>query len=298
MSDATIYLLWDGLQFLINGLTQGSIYALVALGYTMVYGIIRLVNFAHGEFLMLGSMGAFYAYRFGLPLPIVLLTAIAVAAFFALLTEKCVYRPVRNENRITSLMTAIGASLFFQYSGQVLFGASPKKLPDLIEEKYFNFYDVSISSSQLLIIGMTLVVMLLLYLLVHFTKIGKAMRAVSFNPKAAELSGINTQFVISFTFFIGAALAGLSGVLLSNIMTVEPLMGTMLGLKAFIAAVLGGIGHIPGAFLGGLILGIFENLVAGFYKASFRDIVSFVILIVLLMIRPQGILGKNQREKI
>ena len=298
MSQDTIYFLWDCLQYFINGITQGSLYALVALGYTMVYGIIRLVNFAHGEFLMIGAMTGFYTLKLGLPMPVAIVTSMLGAGIIAVITERIIYRPIRNASRVTSLITAIGASLLFQYSGQLIFGADPKTLPPIIEPKILTFGEITISNIQVIIFVVTLFVLLFLWWLTHFTKLGKAMRATSFNINAAELMGINTNFIITFTFFLGASLAGLAGILLGNMMTVEPLMGTMLGLKAFVAAVVGGIGVIPGAALGGMILGIAENLVAGLYKSSFRDGVSFLILIVILLSKPSGILGKNTKEKV
>lgn len=298
MSQNTIYFLWDCLQYLLNGIAQGSLYALVALGYTMVYGIIRLVNFAHGEFLMIGAMTALYILKLNLPMPVAIIGCMLSSGIIAIITERLIYRPIRNASRVTSLITAIGASLFFQYAGQLIFGADPKKMQPIIEPKMLTYGEISISNIQVLIFVVTVFVLLFLWWLTHFTKIGKAMRATSFNINAAELMGINTNFIITFTFFLGAALAGLAGILIGDSMTVDPLMGTMLGLKAFVAAVVGGIGVIPGAALGGLILGVAENLVAGLYKSSFRDGVSFLILIVILLSKPSGLLGKNNKEKV
>jgi branched-chain amino acid transport system permease protein len=298
MSQTTIYYLWDCLQYLVNGITQGSLYALVALGYTMVYGIIRLVNFAHGEFLMIGAMGGYYALHSGLPMPAAIAFAMLSSGIMAVIVERIVYRPIRGAGRIPALITAIGASLFFQYAGQLVFGADPKTIPAFMEEKIYTMGEITISNIQLCIFAITMAVLLFLWWLTHFTKIGKAMRATSFNLNAAELMGIDTNKIISFTFFLGASLAGLAGMLMSYTMSVEPLMGTTLGIKAFVAAVVGGIGVIPGAALGGFILGIAENLVAGLYKSSYRDAVSFVILIIILLLKPAGILGKNIKEKV
>ena len=298
MSQHLSFFLWDCLQYLINGITQGSLYALVALGYTMVYGIIRLVNFAHGEFLMIGSFFGFFALQFHLPMPIAIIIAMAGAGIAAVITERIIYRPIRSAGRIPALITAIGASMFFQYTGQIIFGASPRSIPPVITEKIYNFGELNISNIQLLILVVTAFILLFLWWLTHFTKIGKAMRATSYNINAAELMGINTNRIISFTFFLGAALAGLAGMLLGYLTPLEPMMGTTLGLKAFVAAVVGGIGVIPGAALGGLLLGIAENLVAGLYKSSYRDGVSFLILILVLLIKPSGLLGKNQKEKV
>lgn len=298
MSQNFIYLLWDCLQYLINGVAQGSLYALVALGYTMVYGIIRLVNFAHGEFLMIGAMCGFYALRANLPMPLAIIVAMLSAGLLAVIVERLVYRPIRKSGRVPALITAIGTSLFFQYFGQLTFGADPKTIPPFITEKIFNIGEVNISNVQLSIFAITLFVLLFLWWLTHFTKVGKAMRATSYNLAAAELMGINTNKIISFTFFLGAAIAGLGGMLMGYTMSVEPMMGMNLGIKAFVAAVVGGIGIIPGAALGGFIIGIAENLVAGLYKSSYRDAVSFFILILILLIKPSGLLGTNTKEKV
>ncbi len=298
MSQNFIYFLWDCLQYFINGIAQGSLYAMVALGYTMVYGIIRLVNFAHGEFLMIGAMCGFYALRANLPMPAAILVAMLSSGLIAIIVERMVYRPIRKSGRIPALITAIGTSLFFQYFGQLVFGADPKTIPPFIEEKIFNLGEINVSNVQIAIFCITLFVLLFLFWLTHYTKVGKAMRAVSYNLPAAELMGINTNKIISFTFFLGAALAGLGGMLMGYTMSVEPMMGMNLGTKAFVAAVVGGIGIIPGAALGGFIIGIAENLVAGLYKSSLRDAVSFFILILILLVKPSGILGKNMKEKV
>ena len=298
MSQDTIYFFWDCLQYLINGIAQGSLYAIVALGYTMVYGIVRLVNFAHGEFLMLGAFCGYFALRFQLPMPVAIFASMLGAGLVALFVERFLYRPIRGEGRIPALITAIGASLFFQYTGQLVFGADPKTIRPVFTEVIYNFGEINVSNIQVFIFGLTLFILFFLWWLTHFTKIGMAMRATSYNLKAAELMGINTNRIIAFTFFLGAALAGLAGILMGYTMSIEPMMGMSLGLKAFVAAVVGGIGIIPGAALGGFILGIAENMVAGLYKSSFRDGVSFFILIIILLIKPSGILGKNIKEKV
>lgn len=298
MNEKTIYFLWDCLQYLINGISLGSIYALIALGYTMVYGIIRFVNFAHGEFLMLGAMAGFYCISWGAPMYLSIVFAVLSAAILAVLVERFLYRPIRGSGRIPALITAIGASLFFQYFGQIIFGAEVKVIKPFMEEKYFNWGEISVSNIQIAIFVITLGVLAFLWWLAHYTKIGKAMRATSFNLQAAELMGINTNMIISFTFFLGAGLAGLAGMLLSYTVNVEPTMGTNLGLKAFISAVVGGIGYMPGAALGGIVLGVAENLVTGFSSSTYRDGVAFLILILILMIKPAGLLGKNKKEKV
>lgn len=298
MNQQFIYFLWDCLQYLINGIAQGSLYALVALGYTMVYGIIRLVNFAHGEFLMIGAMCGFYALKANLPMPAAILVAMLSSGLVAVIVERLIYRPIRKSGRIPALITAIGASLFFQYFGQLTFGADPKTIPPFLTERLFIFHEINVSNIQIAIFAITMLVLFFLWWLTHFTKIGKAMRAVSFNLAAAELMGINTNRIISFTFFLGASIAGLGGMLMGYTMSVEPMMGMNLGIKAFVSAVVGGIGIIPGAALGGFIIGIAENLVAGLYKSSFRDGVSFFILILILLLKPSGLLGKNTKEKV
>lgn len=298
LSEDQIYFLWDLLQYLINGIAQGSLYAIVALGYTMVYGIIRLVNFAHGEFLMIGAMTGYYVLALKLPMPVAILASVLCSGIVAVLVERLIYRPIRKEGKMASLITAIGASLFFQYAGQLVFGADPKTVPPVIEQVNFNFGEITISNLQLLIFGTTLLILLFLWWLTRFTKIGISMRATANNLKAAELMGINTNRIISFTFFLGAALAGLAGMLMSYTISVEPTMGLSLGLKAFVSAVVGGIGIIPGAALGGFIIGIAENIVSGLFSSSYRDGVSFFILILILILKPNGILGKKSKEKV
>ena len=214
MSQNTIYFLWDCLQYLINGIAQGSLYAIVALGYTMVYGIIRLVNFAHGEFLMLGAFCGYFALKLNLPMPVAILASMLGAGVVALIVERMVYRPIRNEGRIPALITAIGTSLFFQYTGQLIFGADPKTIPPVFTEVVYNFGEISVSNIQIFIFALTLSILAFLWWLTHFTKIGVAMRATSYNLKAAELMGINTNKIIAFTFFLGATLAGLAGILM------------------------------------------------------------------------------------
>jgi branched-chain amino acid transport system permease protein len=298
MNQETIYFFWDCLQYLINGIAQGSLYAIVALGYTMVYGIIRLVNFAHGEFLMIGAFCGYFVLKCNLPMPLAIIAAMLGSGLVALVVERLIYRPIRSHGRIPALITAIGASLFFQYSGQLVFGADPKTIPPVIPEVIYNFGEINVSNIQILILIVTMFILLFLWWLTRFTKIGVAMRATSYNLKAAELMGINTNKIIAFTFFLGASLAGLASMLMGYTMSVEPMMGMSLGLKAFVAAVVGGIGVIPGAALGGYILGIAENMVAGLYKSSYRDGVSFFILIIILLVKPSGLLGKNSKEKV
>ncbi|MCO4794683.1 MAG: branched-chain amino acid ABC transporter permease [Bacteriovoracaceae bacterium] len=299
MSENLTYFFYDLIQYLVNGITQGSIYALIALGYTMVYGIIKLINFAHGEFYMIGAFIGFYCITSGMPLWMAFPIAMAGSGLIAVLVERVVYRPIRYAGRIPALITALGTSLFFQYLGQGVLGADPKAYPTGFEDKTYMFGEVMITKTQIIIFLVTMILMVFLYWLVNHTKTGKAMRATSFDKNAAELMGINTNKIISFTFFVGASLAGAAGVLVGMYYnTAEPMMGLIPGLKAFIAAVLGGIGIIPGAVIGGLVLGVAENLVVGFWVSTYRDAIAFAILILILLIKPSGILGKNRKEKV
>jgi len=299
MSEDTVYFFYDLAQYLLNGLVQGSIYALIALGYTMVYGIIKLINFAHGEFYMIGAFIGFYVLSAGMPLYLAFPAAMLGSGIIAVATERLIYKPIRHAGRIPALITALGASLFFQYLGQGVIGADPKAFPQAYEEKTYIFGEIMISNTQIIIMLGTVLLMIFLWWLIKYTKIGKAMRATSFNKEAAELMGIDTDKIISFTFFLGASLAGCAGVLVGMYYnTLDPMMGLIPGLKAFVAAVLGGIGVIPGAFLGGLVLGVAENLVVGFWVSTYRDAIAFGILILILIIKPAGILGKNIREKV
>lgn len=299
MDENLTYFFYDLVTYLLNGLTQGSIYALIALGYTMVYGIIKLINFAHGEFYMIGAFIGFYAITSGMPFLMALPLAMLGAGIIAVVVEKIVYRPIRDAGRIPALITALGTSLFFQYFGQQTIGADPKAFPQAIAVKTYQFGEIYITNIQLIIFFATFVLMCFLWWLVGYTKIGKAMRATSFDKNAAELMGINTDKIISFTFFVGAAFAGAAGVLVGLYYnTVEPMMGLIPGLKAFVAAVLGGIGIIPGAVLGGLVLGVAENLVVGFWVSTYRDAIAFGILIIILLFKPAGLLGVNRKEKV
>jgi branched-chain amino acid transport system permease protein len=296
------------LQQIINGLSLGSIYALVALGYTMVYGVLRLINFAHGDVYMLGAYFGYYAARFLKPIQgghpwldtlEVMAAAMAGCALVGFLIERFAYRPVRRASRLTLLIIAIGVSLLIEYSSQLLFGADPKFFPQLIPEKAWHLGEVVITNQQMVVMTVALLLMVLLNLFIYRTRTGKAMRAVSFNLDAAKLMGIDTDRIIALTFALGSALAAAGGVLVSiNIPGIDPLMGVMTGLKAFVAAVLGGIGNIFGAVLGGLILGLAEVMVAGYGSSTYRDAIAFLILIAILLFKPAGILGKGQVEKV
>ena len=299
MSEEWSFFLSDLASYTLNGIAQGSVYALMALGYTMVYGIIKLINFAHGEFLMLGAFIGFFCLSLGVSPWLAILLASCGAGVGAMLVEYLAYRPLRHAGRIPPLVTALGVSLFLQYSGQLILGAAPRSFPQIIKVKTWVWNDITINNIQLIIMGSTLILMIFLWWLVNKTTIGRAMRAVSFNHDIAELMGVNTNKVIGFTFFIGAAFAGFSGVLIGIYYnTIDPMMGMIPGIKSFVAAVLGGIGIIPGAVLGGLLLGIAENLVVGLWISTYRDAIAFAILILILLFRPEGILGKNSKEKI
>src|SRR5271165_7189704 len=262
------------LQQLINGLALGSILALIALGYTMVYGVLRFINFAHGDVFMLGAFAGYYISPFVekvFPPPsiaggrVVLVMAMAICGALGVIIEKLAYKPLRQRPKITVLITAIGVSLLIEYSGQRIFGADPKPFPELIaDEPIANLGALSLSRVQVIVFGVTLALLVALRFIVMKTKVGTAMRALSFNPDAAALMGINIDVVISFTFGLGSALAAAGGILYAlNYPSIDPLMGVMPGLKAFVAAVLGGIGNIPGAALGGLLIGLVETFVGG-----------------------------------
>jgi branched-chain amino acid transport system permease protein len=349
------------LQQLINGVSQGSAYALIALGYTMVYGVLRLINFAHSDVYMFGAfMGSYLANNDWIkthlgtsPLTavLVLLGAMALSALVGILIERFAYRPGRTKtrfalafwlaiagaaagqlvsaslaatvigaaagltigivleqvglrpakenSRLALLIIAIGVSLFLENGGQQVFGADPKFFPQIIETKLLDIGPLRVDSQKLIVLGVAVLLMVLLNVIVNYTKTGKAMRAVSFNLDAAKLMGINTDRIIAFTFALGAALAGAGGILVSLLYPkIDPLMGVMPGLKAFVAAVLGGIGNITGAMLGGLILGMAEVMAVGYGESTYRDAIAFIILVLILLLKPTGIMGKGMIEKV
>jgi len=360
-------------QQLINGLSLGAVYALIALGYTMVYGVLRFINFAHGDVFMIGAFAGLYlapyvmwlwhfsplltvvymllllviAYALlrhpwialllavglyrglvalappiaklqdNFPAPswlgmfVVLATAMVVCAILGVLIEKLAYRPLRNRPRLTVLITAIGVSLFLENFGQYAFGVDPQSFPDLIGDQAINlpawcgpFTDLTIMESQVLVFAVTIFLLIALRFIVTKTRLGTAMRALSANPVATSLMGVNNDTIISFTFGLGSALAGAAGILISiQQPSVDPLMGLQPGIKAFVAAVLGGIGNIPGAALGGLLLGIIETLVVGYsdelhISPGYRDAIAFLLLILILLFKPTGLLGRVEREKV
>jgi branched-chain amino acid transport system permease protein len=349
------------LQQLINGISQGSAYALIALGYTMVYGVLRLINFAHSDVYMFGAFMGYYVANTplvqttlgssALSAVVVMLGAMAASACLGLLIERFAYRPGRSPVRFVPsfwfgilgagfgyqispstlavaggvlaglalglvlewvglrptkhssllklLIIAIGVSLFLENSGQIVFGADPKFFPQVIPAAPMNVGDLTVDSQRLVVLGVAILLMIGLTLLVHYTKTGKAMRAVSFNLDAARLMGINTDRIIAFTFGLGSALAGAGGVLVSLMYPrIDPLMGVMPGLKAFEAAVLGGIGNIMGAMLGGLIIGLAEVMAVGYGQSTYRDAIAFVILVLILLVKPTGVMGKGMVEKV
>lgn len=294
-------------QQLINGVSLGAIYALIALGYTMVYGVLRLINFAHGDVYMLGAFAGFFianalnldANPSVLGAIVVTIGAMGVCALIGVLIERLAYRPVRHHSRLTSLITAIGVSLLLEYGGQVVFGATPRFFPQMIRSATYSFGGVQITNQQLLIIVGSLVLMFGLQFVVHRTRMGKAMRATSFNLQVAKLMGINTDMVIAFTFALGSALAAVGGVMVAlAIPRIDPLMGLMTGLKAFVAAVLGGIGNIPGAMIGGVLIGLMETWLGATSYSTYRDAVAFAVLILILLVRPAGIMGSASVEKV
>ncbi|MET4561729.1 branched-chain amino acid ABC transporter permease [Lysinibacillus parviboronicapiens] len=290
----------EWIQQLVNGISLGSIYALIALGYTMVYGIIKLINFAHGDVFMIGAFIGFYAIaKWELGFFPALLLAMAICAIFGVLIERIAYKRLRNATRIAALITAIGVSLLIEYTTIFFRGAQPAAYPEVFKNRTFDIFGVQISSTSILILSVAVVLMILLQFIVHKTKIGKAMRAVSHDADAARLMGINVDNTISATFAIGSALAGAAGVIFGVYYTkIDPLMGVIPGVKAFIAAVLGGIGIIPGAMVGGMLLGVVESMVSALGYSLWRDAAAFVILILILIFRPSGIFGKNAREKV
>ncbi|HEX6178570.1 MAG TPA: branched-chain amino acid ABC transporter permease [Thermoanaerobaculia bacterium] len=298
------------LQNLLNGIAAGSIYALIALGYTMVYGILKLINFAHGDVFMLGSFVGFYAGRYlatrvnseaaGLgSAALIMALAMIICGIVGYLNERIAYRPLRNAPRIASLITAIGVSFFLEYGGQMVFGPDPKFFPTLVPKNIIHLGNITTTNYQFIVLGVAIAFMALLQYIIYGTKFGRAMRAVSFNFETASLMGIPTDRVISITFVIGSMLAAVAGILYGlSYPKIDPLMGIMPGLKAFVAAVLGGIGNVPGAMVGGLVIGVVEAFVGGSQFSSYRDAIAFVILIVILLVRPSGLFGKYEPEKV
>lgn len=289
------------IQQLVNGLAVGSIYALIALGYTMVYGTIKLINFAHGDVYMMGAfIGYFAVMVLKLNVFLALLLAMVACAVLGVVIERVAYKPLRKSTRVAALITAIGVSYLLENVMSYFFGAESRPFPsDFGTETFTLFGDVSVNGKQILIFGITVLLMALLQFIVRYTKMGKAMRAVAVDEQAAQLMGIDVNGVISFTFALGSALAGIAGVLVGVYYnTISTTMGITVGLKAFVAAVLGGIGSIPGAMVGGYLIGLLETMVSFFGYSPYRDGVVYFLLFIILIVLPAGLFGKNVREKV
>jgi len=289
-------------QFVVDGIRLGFVYALVALGYTMVYGIVRLINFAHGDVFMIGAFAAYYAtthYHWGF-LPALVL-AMVICAFIAVIIERVAYKPLRDAPRISALITAVGVSFFLEYFAALNFVFTSNFIsyvPQPIQFTSWQVAGVTVSNIMFVVIAVGTVCMVALYYLVYHTKLGKAMRAVAWDKPTARLMGIDVDLIITFTFALGAALAGIGGMLYVVVYPqIRTFMGVMPGLKSFIAAVFGGIGSIPGAFIGALTIGMIETLSAGFLSSTLRDTIVFSILIIVLLLRPTGLFGEAAKEK-
>ena len=288
------------MQQLINGIALGSIYALVALGYTMVYGTIKLINFAHGDIYM---VGAFFGYYLVSVLQMNVYLAMIVAMFFCailgVVIERIAYKPLRNSTRVAALITAIGVSYLLENSMSYFVGPGIKALPGTVTNQIYRVFGLVINSKQILVFITTVIFMVLLQIIVKYTKMGKAMRAVAVDAEAAQLMGINVDRVISFTFALGSGLAGIAGVLVGVYYnSIIPTMGITYGLKAFVAAVVGGIGSIPGAMVGGYLIGLLETIVTFLGWSTYRDAAVYGLLIVILLVLPSGLFVKNVREKV
>ncbi len=295
------------IQHIVNGLSVGAIYALIALGYTMVYGVLQLINFANGDVLMVGAMLGYYigqwtgfgarpSYLGAAALLVMAMVCCGVLGFFI---ERFAYRPLRDRPRINALITAIGISFLLEYGGQLVFHPGPFAFNVVPYTPPLQFGGLYVSASDIIALGLAVALMLTLQWIVFRTRVGMAMRAISHDPNIAALMGVNTDLVISFTFVLGAVLASAAGMLYATkYHRVDPLMGLLPGLKAFVAAVLGGIGNVPGAMAGGILLGLVEELVAGYTSSSYRDAIAFGILILVLLVKPAGLFGSTATEKV
>ena len=288
------------IEQLINGLRTGSIYALIAIGYTMVYGIAKMINFAHGDIIMVGAYALYFSISvLGLPVPAALLITVIVCSVLGVLIEKIAYKPLRKAPPLAVLITAIGMSFFLQSSSLLFFGSTPIPFQSVIPNVNIKLGPVVISSITLVTLAVTAIAMILLTLFINKTKLGSAMRAVSEDKGAAELMGINVNSTISMTFAIGSALAAVAGILyISQYQSMRPTLGALPGIKAFVAAVLGGIGSIPGAMLGGILLGLIEIVSKAYISTELADAIVFGVLIVVLLFRPSGLLGKRKIVKV
>ncbi len=290
------------LSYLCNGISLGSVYAIIALGYTMVYGIAKMLNFAHGDVIMIGAYVTFCCMNYvGLPPYVAILAAIVVCTLLGVVIERLAYKPLRQASSLAVLITAIGMSYLLQNTALLLWGSNPKSFPTVVDLGSVSLFDgqLQISGTTILTVAVSVVIMVALTLFTNKTKMGKAMRGVAEDKGAAELMGINVNATISITFAIGSALAAIAGVLLcSAYPTLMPTTGSMPGIKAFTAAVFGGIGSIPGAMIGGILLGIIEILGKAYVSTELGDAIVFAVLIVVLLVKPQGLLGKPMREKV
>ncbi|WP_333638414.1 branched-chain amino acid ABC transporter permease [Tissierella praeacuta] len=288
------------MEQLSNGIALGSIYALTAIGFTMVYGIIRLINFAHGDVYMIG---AFLTYTgltiFNMPIMLAFLFGMIGASIFGILIAKFAYSPVFKAPKINLFLSAVGVGIFLENFAMLIWGPETQSFPTVINNKVFSFMGIRVNTIQLIILGTTIVLVAVLTYIVQYTRIGRAMRCVSQDMDVSRLMGINTNKVVYFTFALGSSLGAAAGTLVAiYYKAAYPMMGYVPGLKAFIAAVIGGIGSIPGAMLGGLIMGVSESLGAAYISSGYRDAIAFIILIIILILKPDGLLGKGIKEKV
>ena len=290
----------DFLSNLISGLSLGSIYALIALGYTMVYGIAKMLNFAHGDIIMLGAFTIIVSISTcGLPVWVALILSVVMCTVLGVVTERVAYKPLRKSEPLTVLITAIGVSYLLQNLALLIFGSSQKSFPSIFDISSVHIGDLSMSGESVVTLAVTIIIMIALSLFINKTRAGKAMRAVSEDKEAAELMGISVNKTISLTFAIGSALAAVAGVFYgATYGFIGPYTGSMPGIKAFVAAVFGGIGSIPGAMIGGLLLGVLESLSKAYISTELSDAIVFASLIVVLLVKPTGLLGKVIKEKV
>lgn len=294
----------DFLIQLFNGLQLGSIYALIALGYTMVYGVAKLINFAHGDIIMVGAYTIFFVvqtslFKSGMPFYLSIIPAIIACTLLGILIERIAYKPLRNSSSISILITAIGVSLFLENLFVKFFTANAKPVPSLFKQASLNIFGIRLSFQTIFTIVLTIILTIILQIFISKTKYGKIMLAVSEDYKASSLVGINVDNTMTMTFAIGSALAGVASLLyVSSYPQITPFMGSMLGIKAFTAAVVGGIGSIPGAVIGGFILGMIEVMTRAYLSSSYADAIVFLVLIVVLIVKPTGILGSIEKEKV